>query len=133
MCQGSFAAAIGPDETDAVAALDADGKTLHHRRRIALGEAFRFNHQGAGTLRSRDRHYGLAAGPADVATLLPQRLEPGDAAHIALASCRDAVAHPVLFGLDLAIELHPIALLFGEDIVAPRLELRKAVLDAARP
>src|SRR5258708_12172878 len=37
----------------------------------------------------------------------------------------------MLFGLDLAVELAPVTLFLGQNIVAPALERRKSALDAA--
>ena len=64
--------------------------------------------------------------------MLAQRLQAGDAAHVALAPRGDAVAHPVLFRLDLAVELLEVAFLLCQHVVAPRLEIGKAALDAPR-
>ena len=64
--------------------------------------------------------------------LLPQRLQAGDAADIALPPGGNAVAHPMLFGLDLAVEFLPVALLLRQHLVAPVLERCKAAIEVAR-
>ena len=58
--------------------------------------------------------------------------EAGHAAHVALAPRGDAVAHPVLLRHDLAVELVEVALLLRQHLVAPRLEIGEAALDAPR-
>src|SRR5204863_9123392 len=57
-----------------------------------------------------------------------QRAEPAD---VALAARGDAVAPPMFLGHDLAVELVLVALLLGQDFIAPGLEFGKAALDAA--
>ena len=57
-----------------------------------------------------------------LAEILAQLLQQADAAHVALAPRRDAVAHPVLLGDDLAAELMLLALLLLEHLIAPFLE-----------
>jgi hypothetical protein len=64
--------------------------------------------------------------------MLTQRLQASHAAHIALAPRGDAIAQPVLLRDDLAIELVEVALLLRQHVVAPRLEIGKAALDAPR-
>src|SRR6185437_5567419 len=54
------------------------------------------------------------------------------AAYVALAPPGDAVAHPVFFRCDLARQLVLLALFFGQQRVAPFLEMRKATLQPAR-
>jgi hypothetical protein len=60
-----------------------------------------------------------------------QRLQFSDAAHVALAPGGDAVAQPMLFGDDLAVELVLIALFFRQHRVAPFLEMREAPFQTA--
>ena len=59
-------------------------------------------------------------------------LQRADAAHVALAPSGDAVAHPMLFGDNLAVKLVLLFLFFGQQHVAPFLEMGKAALDASR-
>jgi hypothetical protein len=57
-----------------------------------------------------------------LAEILAQLRQQPDTAHVALAPRRDAVAHPVLLGDDLAAELVLFALFLFEHLVAPFLE-----------
>src|SRR5262247_4424766 len=65
-----------------------------------------------------------------LAPRLPQALELGQAAHIALAPGGDAIAQPVLLARDPAPELVLGDLLAGKLLITPGLELRKPELDA---
>ena len=85
----------------------------------------------AGTLRLGRGHGDVAGGAARLAAVLAQRLQTGDAAHVALAPRGDAIAQPVLLRDDLAVELVEVAFLLREHLVAPGLEIGKAALDAA--
>src|SRR3954462_9481004 len=67
-----------------------------------------------------------------LAIILAHRRKQADAAHVALAPRRYAVAHPMLLGDDLAAELVLLALFFFEHLVTPFLERRKAALAAPR-
>ncbi len=98
-----------------------------------LGDAARLDHQRAGFLCRRGGERGLASGAAVGAPRFPQRLQVAEPADVALAPRRDAVAQPMLLGDDLAVELVLVALLLGQDLVAPRLELGEAALDPPRP
>ena len=131
--QRGLAAAVGTDDADAVAALDADGEIADDRAAaIALGEMLGLDHQLAGRVGRAGGDGGAAGGAAIAAALLAQRLQFADPAHVALAPRGDAVAHPVLLGDDLAVELVLLALLFRQQRVAPCLEMGEAALDAAR-
>src|SRR5436305_9898261 len=55
-----------------------------------------------------------------------------DAAHVALAPPRPAVAHPVFLGDNLATKLVLLSLLFFQHLIAPLLERRKTALDPPR-
>ena len=97
----------------------------------ALADALRLDHQHAG-LRRRTRRDGRVACSAAIgATRFAQRLQLADPAHVALAPAGDAVAHPMLFGDDLAVKLVLLALFFRQQHVAPFLEMGKAALDPA--
>jgi hypothetical protein len=128
-----LAGAVGADDADPVAALDADGEIRHYRRcAIAFRDALGFDHQRARPFRLGGGHGDGAGRAPGVAAALAQRLQFGDSAHVALAPRGDAVAHPVLFGGDLAVELVQIAFFLGQDLVAPRFERSKSALGAAR-
>ena len=73
----------------------------------------------------------LPAAAAMAAAPFPQRLQLADPAHVALAPPADAVAQPVLFGDDLAVELVLVALLLRQHRVAPFFEMGKSALETA--
>src|SRR6185437_8970922 len=98
-----------------------------------LADVLSFDHQRAGSVRRRGVDDRLAGGGAIVAPRLPQRLQVRQPAHVALAPSRNAVAQPVLLGLDLACELVLLAFLFGQNLVAPFFEGAEAEIDTARP
>ena len=129
--QRGLAAAVRPDDADAVAALDAGREIADDRTAIkALADVFSLDDQCARRRRLARDDLGIAGGGAIIAPTLAQPLQQPDAAHIAFAPRGDAVAHPMLFGDDLAVELVLIALLFGEHRITPLFEMRKAALDA---
>ena len=72
---------------------------------------------------------GIAGGAAIVAALLAQRVEIAEPLDVALAAAGDAVAQPVLFVDDLAVELVLVAFFLGQHLVAPGLERAKAAID----
>ena len=72
-----------------------------------------------------------AGWPQRLAPLASQIGELADAAHVALAARGDAVAHPVLFLDDLAVELVALELLLLELCVAPGLERAEALVEPA--
>src|SRR3546814_8015019 len=61
------------------------------------------------------------------AAILAQILQRTHAAHVALAPARHAMAHPVEFGDDLAVELVALGLFLLQQRVAPVLEGGKAL------
>ena len=127
--QRRLAGAIRADDAEPVAAQDADREILHDGAvapaladQLALGDEFP---RGAPLA---DREFHIAYAIARLAALLPQIAEPVHAAHIALATPADAVAHPMLFIDDLAVELVAVALFFLNDLVAPGFELAKPAI-----
>ena len=131
--QRGLAAAVRPDDADAVAALDADREVADDRAAfVALADAVRLDHQRAGLRRRAGGDGGVAGARPVGAALFPQRLQLADPAHVALAPRGDAVAQPMLFGDDLAVELVLVAFLFRQHRVAPFLEMGEAAFQAAR-
>ncbi len=131
--QRGLAAAVRPDDADAVAALDADREIADDRAvAIALADPFGLDDQRAGRRRRTGGDGGIAGAGAIGAALFPQRLQLSDPAHVAFAPAGDAVAHPVLLGDDPAIELVLIAFLLRQHRVAPFLEMSEAALEAPR-
>ena len=127
-----LAAAVGPDDADAVAAQDARGEIRHDRLRAErLGDRLGLYHERARRLCRRCLDHGLARPLAKIAPGLPKALQRRHAPHVALATRGDAVAHPVLLAHDLAVELVLGLLLLGQLLVAPGLEPAEAELDAA--
>ena len=131
--QRRLARAVRADQAEPVAALDARREILDDGQLAkALGDALGLDHQLAGfggVARGHRRH---ALGAAMAAEALAHRLQFAEPAHVALAPRGHAVAQPVLFAHDLAAELVLLALLFLEHRVAPRLEMRKALVEPAR-
>ena len=131
--QRGLAAAVRPDDADAVAALDADREIADDRpAAVALADILRLDHKRTGRRRRAGGDGGVAGCRAVGAALFAQHLQMADPAHVAFAPAGDAVAHPMLFGDDLAIELVLLAFLLRQQHVAPFLEMGKATLDAAR-
>ena len=130
--QRGLAAAVGADDADAVAAHHAQGEVLDDRPRVeGFADALGLDDQRAGRLGVGGDDLRLAGGPAIVAPRLPQRLQSGDAAHVALAARRHAVAHPVFLARDFAVELVLGDLFLFQLLVAPGLERAEAEVDAA--
>src|SRR5690606_36319999 len=78
-----------------------------------------------------DLHGDIAGDAALVAAVLAQIGEAFKAADIALAAGGDAVAQPMLFAHDLAVELMALLFFLLQHFVAPDFERPKALLDAA--
>src|SRR5262249_37808557 len=98
---------------------------------IGLADALRLDDETAGFLRFRRGEIGIAGSPAIIAPLLAQRMEIAEAFDIALAAPGDAVAQPMLFIDDLAVELMLVAFFLRQHLVAPGLEGGKAAIDLA--
>ena len=94
-----------------------------------FADALGLDHQPAGLFRFRRGEVGLARRAAIVAALVAQRVQIAEPLDVALAAAGDAVAQPVLFVDDLAVELVLVALFLGQHLVAPGLEDGKAAVD----
>ncbi len=99
---------------------------------VGLADRLGLDHQRPGGLGVLGDHGRNADRPARLAPLAAHVGELADAAHVALAPRRHAVAHPVLLGDDLAVELVALGLLLLELGVAPGLEGGKAAIEAMR-
>ena len=131
--QRGLAAAVRADDADAVAALDADREIADDRTAVvALADTGGLDDQRAGRRCRTGGDDGVPGGGAIAAALFPQRLQLADATHIALAPAGDAVAHPVFFGDDFAVELVLIAFLFRQHRIAPFFEMGKSTIEPAR-
>ena len=75
----------------------------------------------AGKVGFRSGEAEGGGGAAGVAAFLAEGTELAEAADVALAPGRDAVAEPVFLAGDLAAELVEVALSFGLDFLAPGL------------
>src|SRR5439155_6561288 len=108
--QRGLAGAVRPDNTDAVAALHADEKTVDDLA-VAIGfaDALGLDHQPAGFFGFGGREVGVPSGAAIVAALVAQRMQIAEPLDVALAAAGDAVAQPVFLVDDLAIELVLVA------------------------
>ena len=65
------------------------------------------------------------------AARLAQAMQGGEPLDIALAPPGHAIAEPMLFRDDLAVELVLVALFFFEHLVTPALEIRETAFDPA--
>src|ERR1700689_1499080 len=72
---------------------------------------------------------GVPGGAAIMAPLFAQRIEIAEPLDVALATAGHAVAQPVLFIHDFAVELVLVALFFRQYFVAPGLEGDEAAID----
>ena len=131
--QRGLAAAVRPHDTDAIAALDA-GREPRHNRSSLVGFAGvpGFDDQLARIVRLCRFKFCAAQCTAIGAPRLAQRMQVAEPLDVALAPRRNAVAQPMFFGDDLAIELVLIALLLRQHLVAPRFERGEAALDPPR-
>ena len=98
---------------------------------VSLAHPLGVDHQRARGFRVLRDHGGRAGWPQRLAPLASEIGELADAAHVALAPRGDAVAHPVLFLDDLAVELVALELLLLELCVAPGLERAEALVEPA--
>ena len=128
--QRRLARAIGPDDADAVAALNTDREGIDDLAvTIGAADALGLDDEPAGFFGFRRGKAGVAGGAAIVAALLTQRVQIAKPFNVALAASGDAVTQPMFFVDDLAIELVLLALFFGQHLVAPGLEACKAAID----
>jgi hypothetical protein len=103
--QRGLAAAVGADDTNAVATHHAHRQIAHDRPiPERLGDILRSRSPARRMPGLAGRDHGLTGRLAVVAPALAQRHQIGHAPHVALAPGGDAVAPPVLRD-DLAIEL----------------------------
>ena len=124
--------AVGPDDPDSVAAHDPHRKVAHDFAiAIRFADLLRVDHQRARRLGVLRHHGGDADRPQGFAALASEIRELADTPHVALAARSDAVAHPMLFVDDLAVELVALELLLLELHVAPGLERAKTLIEAA--
>ena len=128
--QRGLAGAVRPDDADAVAALHPDREVVDDLA-LAIGpaDALGLDDQLAGLVGFGSREVGIAGGAAIVAALLAQREQIAEPLDVALAAAGDAVAQPVFFHDDLAVELVLVALFLGQHLVAPGLERAETLVD----
>src|ERR1700733_4594320 len=128
--QGGLAGAVGADDTDAVAALNADREVVDDSAiAIATADVFGLDNEFAGFIRFGGGEVSVTCRAAIVAPLLPQRVQIAEPFDVALAAARTPVPQPVLLIDDFAVELVLLALFLGKDLIAPGLEARKAAID----
>ena len=128
-----LAGAIGADDSNSVAAHDAEREIAHDRAiAISFADPLGVDHQRARRLGVLRDHGGRAGRPYRLAPSEAQIGKLPDAPHVTLAARGDAVAHPVLLADNLPVELVPLKLLLLELGVAPGLERAKALVEAAR-
>ena len=104
--QRRLARTVGPEQADAVAALQHHGEVTNQRLATGMGEAdvFGDDHLLAGFVRRFELEAGLALALTPLAALGAHRLERSDAAFVAGASCLDALANPDFFLGQLLVE-----------------------------
>ena len=128
--QRGLAGAVRPDDADAVAALHADREAVDDLAlAIGFADVLGLDDQPAGFVRFGGGEVGVAGSAPIVAPLLAQRVEVAEPLDIALAPAGDAVAQPMFFVDDLAVELVLLALFLGQHLVAPGFERGKAAID----
>src|SRR4029079_2406438 len=72
---------------------------------------------------------GIARRATVIAPLVAQRVQVAQPLDVALAPAGGAVAQPVFFVDDLAVELVLVALFFRQYLVAPGFECRESAVD----
>src|ERR1700721_387602 len=131
--QRGLAGTVGSDDADTVAALHADREVIDDLA-IAIGsaDALGFDDQLAGFVGFSGRQVGISGGAAIIAPLLAQCIEIAEPLDVALAAAGNAVAQPMFFVDDLAVELVLVALFFRQHLVSPGLEGASTRASAAR-
>ena len=110
--EGGLAGPVRPDDAEPVAAQDPQGQVRDDGALAeGLRDALRLDHEGAGLLALGHGHADRAEGALALAVLLAHGVQVAEAAHVALAPCRHAVAQPVGLGDELAVELVVLGLL----------------------
>ena len=94
-----------------------------------LADGLGLDHQLARFFGLRSSEIGIARGPAIIPPLLAQRMKIAEPLDIALAPAGDAVAQPVLFIDDFAVELVLLALFLREHLIAPGFKGAEAAID----
>jgi len=128
-----LAGAVGADDADPIAPLDAAGEIPDdHRVAVSLADRLGLDHQLARHLALGRRQFDGAGGTALLAALLAQGFERPQAAHVAFAPGGDAVAQPVGLHGQFAVELVAVEFLAPQDVVAPAFELGETGVQAPR-
>ena len=131
--QGGLAHAIGPDQGDAVTAMDALAEVAHDLARllaVAIGKAHAFgiDDLGAAARALRRFHLDIAQLADLLAAIGAHAAQPFQPALIALAPGGDAIAHPVFLRRDPPLQLVTLHLFLVQHLVAPGFEGSKAFL-----
>ena len=130
MDQRGLAGAVRSDDADPVAALDAGRKSVDDFALAkGLGDVLGLDDELAGFLGFGGSEAGIAGRATVIAPLVAQRMQIAEPLDVALAAAGDAVAQPVFFVDDLAVELVLVAFFFRQHLVAPGLERREAAVD----
>ena len=128
-----LARAVLADNAHPVAAQDARGEIGDDGALpIGLEDMLGLDDQLARNRPLGDADLHIAHKLAGLAHLGAQFRKAAHAAHVALAPSADAVAHPMFFIGDLPVELVAVALLLLQHLIAPGLELAKALVEAPR-
>ena len=131
--QGRLARAVRADDTHAIAAMDTHGEIADDQSFAeGFGNPFRVDHPRAATFGFADGKVHLPRDAQLFAAALSQRAQIGHALDIALAPPAHAIAHPVFFHRDLAVELVAFDLFLLEHRVAPVFEMRETLFESPR-
>ena len=129
--KGGFAGSVRPDNTNPVAAVDAHRKAGNDAASIiGFGNLRRLNDALAGAFRLCCLHVDRTGALAQIAACVAQRMKPVETPDIAFAPCGHAVAQPVFFANNLAVQLVALGFLFLQHLVAPALKSGKPFIDA---
>ena len=128
-----FTGTVRTHETDAISTMDAQRKRRDdHALAISLGDGLGLDDQLAGFTSFGNGRLHRALRPLMAAIFRTHGLKLADAAHVALAPCGHAIAHPVFFTLDGLAELVLFQFFLFQHLVAPFLEMGKTAIETAR-
>ena len=131
--QGRLAGAIGADDADAVAALDAQSEVADDRALAeALRHSVRFDHRLGPNVVLGDGELGGARAADHRRPLRPHLMQLGEAALVAAAARGDPAFQPSRLQRQLGVELLGGARLFLIGLLHPGLETAEADLRPAQ-
>ena len=130
--QRGLAGAVGADDADAVAAQHAGGEAAHDGAFAErLVDALGHHDHAPGDVALGGGELGAAGGAAHLLGAGAQFVQVAEAADVALAPGGDAVAQPVFFHHQLAVQLVALLCLLFQRVVAPGFEMGEAAIQPA--